>query len=58
MKLSYMVLIKTFPINIFSGVKLYRTGGYLNKNKVICPTGRPIAKINVGHRGFFLHLFG
>lgn len=57
MRLKYVVFLKTFPLNIVSGERFYRSGGRLDGNKLISPTGTALSFINAERRGFFLWLF-
>ena len=57
MKLMYVVYLRVFPLNIVSGERFYRSGGQLNGNRIISPTGAVLSFINTERRGFFLWLF-
>ncbi|KAI0995048.1 hypothetical protein K3495_g13133, partial [Podosphaera aphanis] len=57
MRLKYVVYLKIFPLNIVSGERFYRSGGYLERNRIISPNGEVLSYINAERRGFFLWLY-
>ena len=50
--------IPQMPLNIFSGEKLYRAGGFVNKNLIYNPASVAITTIDVARRGFLMHVAG
>ncbi|KAG7422301.1 Copia protein [Fusarium oxysporum f. sp. rapae] len=56
--LTHTVLVRDFPLNIFSGEKLYLAGGYLQKNNVVNRSDEVITTIDVKARGFLLQVVG
>ncbi|POS83483.1 hypothetical protein EPUL_005493 [Erysiphe pulchra] len=57
-RLKYIVCLKPLPINIMSGERFFRRGGYLDRNRIINPEGRILTHIDTERRGFFLWLHG
>lgn len=57
MRLKYVVYLKAFPLNIISGERFYRSGGFLDKNKIVSPNSEILSYIDAERRGFFLWLF-
>src|SRR6266566_6349303 len=45
-------------VNLFNGLKYYKSGGYLQKNRLYTPQGGTIAKLNIVKTGFFIPLKG
>src|SRR6266566_2536852 len=45
-------------INLFNGLKHYKSGGYLQKNRLYTLQGGTIAKLNIVKTGFFIPLKG
>src|SRR6266566_759658 len=43
-------------INLFNGLKHYKSGGYLQKNRLCILQGGTIAKLNIVKTGFFILL--
>lgn len=52
------LLIEESPLNIFSGEKTYRAGGYMIKNDIFNGAGKVVAQIDVSKRGFLLEVEG
>ncbi len=45
-------------VNLFSGLKHYKSGGYLQKNRLCMSQEGTIAKLNIVKTGFFIPLKG
>jgi hypothetical protein len=56
--LGMVALVEDFPLNVFSGERFYRAGGYLQKDILISPDGQKVATIDIFKRGFYLQIFG
>ncbi|POS82861.1 hypothetical protein EPUL_005525 [Erysiphe pulchra] len=54
-RLKYVVCLKSLPLNIMSGERFYRRGGYLDRNRIISCI---LTHIDTERRGFFLWLHG
>lgn len=61
-QLQYAVLVEKFPINIFSGERLFLAGGYMskkdNKSVVFDANGTRITQLNIPDWGFFMPVAG
>ncbi|QGI59942.1 hypothetical protein CEK27_003913 [Fusarium fujikuroi] len=57
-KLKAALLIKTFPLNIFSGKRIYHNGDYMIRNNIFDTHNRKIAKLNIPARRFLLKVKG
>ncbi|KHJ34176.1 hypothetical protein EV44_g3800 [Erysiphe necator] len=57
-RLKYVVCLKSLPLNIISGERFYRRGGYIDRNRIVNPEGRTITHIDTERRRFFLWLHG
>ncbi|KLP21267.1 Uncharacterized protein LW94_13101 [Fusarium fujikuroi] len=57
-ELKAALLIETFPLNIFSGERTYRNGGYVIRNDIFDAHNRKIARLNIPARGFLLEVKG
>lgn len=61
-QMNYTVLVEKFPINIFSGERLFITGGYMSKikgkNVVLDSGGNRITELNIPEWGFFMAVDG
>ncbi|POS82536.1 hypothetical protein EPUL_004524, partial [Erysiphe pulchra] len=51
-RLKYVVCLKSLPLNIMSGERFYRRGGYLDQNRIVNPEGRTLTHIDTERRRF------
>ena len=56
-RIKYTLYLKDLPVNIISGERFYKSGGYLEKNRLIDPEGNIISYIDTLRRGFFLWIY-
>jgi hypothetical protein len=52
--LIYTVLVRDFPLNIFSGERLYLRGGYIDRNNIYNKDSKVFVTIDVKSCGFML----
>ncbi|KAF7543877.1 hypothetical protein G7Z17_g10388 [Cylindrodendrum hubeiense] len=52
------VCVPSFPLNVFSGEKMYLSGGYLSRNHIMNKEDLVIGTIDVHKRGFLLRVVG
>ena len=62
-KTNYITLYNTlyipdFPINIISGLRHYKSGGYITYTALYNAKKEPFATLNIAKRGFLLHIAG
>lgn len=57
-KTKHTLLVRNFPINIFSGESFYRGDGYLDRNTLRNALGDALTTIDVKKRGFLLWGYG
>lgn len=57
MRIKYTLFLRNLPVNIVSGERFYRSGGYLERNRLIDPEGNIITYIDPLRRGFFLWIY-
>ncbi len=53
-----VLYLSDIDVNLFSGLKYYKSGGYLQKNRLCMSQGGTIAKLNIVKTGFFILLKG
>ncbi|KAF6805530.1 hypothetical protein CPLU01_15981 [Colletotrichum plurivorum] len=58
MTLKEVLYVQDFPMNIFSGERLYKSGGKLRDNDLLAKGDVRFATIDVNDRGFFLNVIG
>ena len=56
--LQNALYIPSMDLNIFSGLRHYRSGGYVAKNKLFWSSGAPLATLEIEKSGFFLPIKG
>ena len=56
--LTKVLYVPTFPLNIISGERLYKSGGALGNNKIYSADHKIIARLDIPKNGFFLTVKG
>ncbi len=51
-----VLYLPDIDVNLFSGLKYYKSGGYLEKNRLYTPQRGIIARLNIIKTGFFILL--
>ncbi|KAI1818880.1 hypothetical protein F4861DRAFT_544624 [Xylaria intraflava] len=58
LRISFVLLVPSFPLRIVSGHRHYLRGGYIDHDSLVSPRGEVISTFNVSKRTFLLWLYG